>query len=175
MWQFFGKLFQIPPVVRAAVVDAFVDAEMLPVLNGLEGMAAVWALKFERGNNLLSVYKGLSADLAQELSAAAGVVVDIFMRSAAERTYGICGHSTLPAFAGIDRLEGFPIAEAVILVPEFPVLLDERFDDWKLVREELLILRAVDFIMSPLLQRDISADKENKPADLAILFLNDSK
>ena len=64
---------------------------------------------------------------------------------------------------------------AVILVPEFPVLLDERFDDWKLVREELLILRAVDFIMSPLLQRDISADKENKPADLAILLLNDVK
>ena len=49
------------------------------------------------------------------------------------------------------------------------------FDDWKFVREELLILRAVDLIMSRLLERDISADKVNKPADLAILFLNDSE
>ena len=175
MWQFFGKLFQIPPVVRAAVVDAFVDAEMLPVLNGQEGMAAVWALKFERGNNLFSVYKGLSADLAQELSAAAGVVVDIFMRSAAERTYGICRYGTRLAFLSFHRLEGFPIAETVILVPEFPVLFDEGLDDRQFVREAFLILRAVDFIMGPLFERDVSADKENKPADLAILFLNDSK
>lgn len=29
--------------------------------------------------------------------------------------------------------------------------------------------------MSPLLQRDVSADKENKPADLEMLSLNDSK
>ena len=175
MWQPFGKLFQIPLVVRAVVIDAFMDAEVLPVLNRLEGMAAVWALKFERGNNLFSVYKGLSTDLALELTAAAGVVVDIFMWSAAERTYDICGHSTLLAFPGFYRLESFPIAEAIILVPELPILLDERFDDRQLVCKELLILRAVDLIMSPLLQRNISADKENKPADLAILFLNDSK
>lgn len=29
--------------------------------------------------------------------------------------------------------------------------------------------------MSPLLERNISVDKENQPVDLAILFLNDSK
>jgi hypothetical protein len=151
------------------------DAEMFPVFNGLKGMAAVWALKFERRKNLFSVYKGLSADLALKLSAAAGVVIDVFIWSTAERTYGICRYGMLLAFLGFHRLEGFSIAETIILVPEFPVLLDERFDDRQLVCKELLILRAVDLIMSPLLERDISADKENKPADLAILFLNDSK
>ena len=54
-------------------------------------------------------------------------------------------------------------------------LFDEGLDDRQFVREEFLILRAVDFIMGPLFERDVSADKENKPADLAILFLNDSK
>ena len=78
-------------------------------------------------------------------------------------------------FWGFTGWRAFSIAETIILVPEFPVLLDERFDDRQLVCKELLILRAVDLIMSPLLERDISADKENKPADLAILFLNDSK
>ena len=56
-----------------------------------------------------------------------------------------------------------------------PVLFDEGLDDRKLISEEFLVLRAVDFIMSPLFQRNISADKENKPADLLILFLNDVK
>ena len=58
---------------------------------------------------------------------------------------------------------------------EYPVLFDEGLDDRKLISEEFLVLRAVDFIMSPLFQRNISADKENKPADLLILFLNDVK
>ena len=106
MWQSFGKLFQIPLVVRAVIIDTFVNTEVFTVF---------------------------------------------------------------------DRLEGFPIAETVILVPEFPVLFDEGLDDRQFVREEFLILRAVDFIMGPLFERDVSADKENKPADLAILFLNDSK
>ena len=175
MWQFFGKLFQIPLVVRAVIIDTFVNTEVFTVFDRLECMPAVRAPEFERGNNVFSGNKGLPADLAFELPTAAGIVIDVFMRGVAERTYGICRYGTRLAFLSFHRLEGFPIAEAVILVPEFPVLLDERFDDWKLVREELLILRAVDFIMSPLLERDISADKENKPADLAILLLNDVK
>lgn len=74
-----------------------------------------------------------------------------------------------------DRFYSFAIAETIVFVPEQPVLLDERFDDRQFVREEPLILRAVDLIVSPLFERDISADKEDEPADLAILFLNDVK
>jgi len=46
-----------------------------------------------------------------------------------------------------------------------PVLFDEWFDDRKFVREELLVFRAVKFLMSPLLERDVSTEKENKPAE----------
>ena len=151
------------------------DTEVLAILDGLEGMAAVRTLEFQRGNNLLPGNKGLSADLAFELSAAAGVVVNIFVGCAAKRAYGIGWDRTLFAFMGFDRFYGFPITEAVILVPELPVLFEERLDNGKLIRKEFLVFRAVDFIMSPLLERDISADKKNKPANLAILFLNDVK
>ena len=175
MWQSFGKLFQIPLVVRAVIIDTFVNTEVFTVFDRLECMPAVRAPEFERGNNVFSGNKGLPADLAFELPTAAGIVIDVFMRGVAERTYGICRCGTRLAFLSFHRLEGFPIAETVILVPEFPVLFDEGLDDRQFVREEFLILRAVDFIMGPLFERDVSADKENKPADLAILFLNDSK
>ena len=175
MWQPFGKLFQIPLVVRAVIINTFVNTEVFTVFDRLEGMPAVRALELERGNNIFSGNKGLSADLAFELSTTAGIVIDVFMRGTAERAYDIYWYSTFLAFLGFYGLEGFSIAEAVILVPEFPVLFDEGLDNRQFVREEFLILGAVDFIMGPLFERDVSADKENKPADLAILFLNDSK
>ena len=99
------------------------DAEVLAVFNRLESMAAVRGLEFERGNYLLAIDKGLSADLALKLS----------------------------------------------------VLLDERLDNGQLIGKELMVLGAVEFIMSPLFERDKSADKEKEPGDLAKLFLNNGK
>lgn len=37
----------------------------------------------------------------------------------------------------------------------------KRHDDRKLIGKELLVFWTVEFIMNPLLQRDISADKED--------------
>ncbi len=76
---------------------------------------------------------------------------------------------------GLDWFYGFAVAEEVIFVPNLPVLFEEWFDDRELIREELLIFRAVEFIMSPLLKRNVSANKKNEPANLLILFLNDFK
>ena len=117
----------------------------------------------------------MPADLALKLSAAARVVIDIVMRGAAERAGGICRNVTGFAFLGFDRFYGFAIAEEVVSVPELPVLLDERFDDREFIREELLVFRAVEFIMGPLLKRNVSANKKNEPANWLRLFLNDFK
>ena len=87
----------------------------------------------------------------------------------------LLGDCTLLAFVRLDRFYGFAIAETIVFVLELPVLLDEGFDNGQLVGKKLLVFGAVEFIVSPLLERDVSADKENKPADLAILFLNDVK
>ena len=73
------------------------------------------------------------------------------MRGAAERADGVRGNVTGLAFMRLDGFNGFAVAEAVVFVPELPVLFDKRFE------------------------RDVSADKKNKPADLLILFLNDFK
>ena len=175
MWQPFGKLFQIPLVVRAVIIDTFVNTEVFTVFDRLECMPAVRAPEFERGNNVFSGNKGLPADLAFELPTAAGIVIDVFMRGVAERTYGIFRDSAGLAILSFDRFNCFAVAKPVILVPEQPVLFDERLNDRQLIREEFLVFGAVDLIMSPLFERNVSADKENKPANSVVLFLNDSK
>lgn len=47
----------------------------------------------------------------------------------------------------------------VVFQKELPVLFDERFHDRKLVNFKLLVLWRVGIIESPLLERNISADK----------------
>ena len=92
-------------------------------------MTTVRALKSERGHHFLPGNKGLPADLALELTAAARVVINILMGCAAKRAYGICWDCTLLAFVRLDRFYGFAIAETIVFVPELPVLLEERLDN----------------------------------------------
>lgn len=171
----FGKLFKIPFVVGTVIVDAFMDTEMFPFFDRLEGMAAVRALKFKRCSDLFTIDKGLAADLALKLATAASIIVDVFMWCTTERTYGIQGDITGFAFLRLDWFYSLAIAETVVFIPELPVLFDERFDNRQFIGKEFLVFGAVELVMSPLLERNVSADKEDKPTNLFVLFLNDSK
>ena len=117
----------------------------------------------------------MPADLTLKLSAAAGVVIEVVMRGAAEGADGIWRNVTGFAFVWLNRFYGFAVAEAVVFVPELPVLFDKRFDDREFVCEELLVFRAMEFFMCPLLERDVSADKHDQPAVLLIKVLNKLK
>ncbi len=61
-------------------VDAFMDAEKLPVLLRDEGVAAVRTYKAERRGDNLAGDKGLPADFALELPIAAIIIVEIVVR-----------------------------------------------------------------------------------------------
>ncbi len=148
---------------------------MFPVFDRLEGMSAVRTLELQWSRYFFTIDKGLTADLALKLTAAASVIIDVLMWYTAERADGIRRDITDFTFLWLDGLYGFAMSEPVIFVPELPVLLDEWLDDGQFIGKELLVLGAVEFVMSPLLKRDVSADKKNKPADLLILFLNDSE
>ena len=110
----------------------------------------------------------MPADLALKLSTAARVVIDIVMRGAAERAGGICRNVTGFAFLGFDRFYGFAIGVEVVSVPGLPVLFDEWFDDRKFIREELLVFRAVEVIVSQLLKKNVSENKNNETANFLI-------
>ena len=75
-----------------------------------------------------------------------------------------------------NRLNGFVVTLFVIGNKIFPVpLLLIGYDFWKLINLELLVLGRMGFIKSPLLERNVSTDKVNKPADLFMLVLNELK
>jgi len=72
-----------------------------------------------------------------------------------------------------NRLNGFVITLLVVRDEILPVpFLFVGYDFGKLINLELLILWRVGIIKSPLLERDVSTDKVNKPANLFLLVLN---
>jgi len=113
-------------------------------------MGAVRALKFQRSSYFFTIDKGLSTDFAFELTTATGIVVDVLVRSTAERAVGIARDITRFVFVRLYRFHDFAIAKPVVLIPKLPVLFKEWFDDGKFIGEEFLVLGAVEFIMSPL-------------------------
>ena len=54
-------------------------------------------------------------------------------------------------------------------------MFDERLDDREAVSGKFVVFRGVGIIEGPLLERDISADEVQEPANSFVLFLNYSK
>ena len=136
-------------------------------------MPAVRAHEADRQSDDLPGDEGLPTDLALVLSVAAIVIIEIVVGSAAERKEGIL-RDGFPVTA-LDRSEGFAILPAVVFQEELPVLFDEGFDNREAVSGKLLVFRGMGIIEGPLLERDISADKVQKPANGFKLLLNYSK
>ena len=136
-------------------------------------MTTVRAGKADWSSNLFRSNESLSADLALELTVTAIIVVDVLMRGTANRAYRIFRNGS--AITALNRFEFLFVFPEVVFKEKPVVLFDESFDDRKSVHGEFLIFRRVGIIESPLFQRDISADKVNKPADLFMLVLNKLK
>ena len=154
-------------------VDAFMDAEKLPVLLRDEGVAAVRTYKAERRGDNLAGDKGLPADFALELPIAAIIIVEIVVRCPTKRTEGIFRDGfTIAALNGSD---GFAVLPEIVFKEKLPVLFDERLEEREAVGSKLLVFRGVGIIEGPLLERDISADEVQEPANSFVLFLNYSK
>ena len=115
------------------------------------------------------------ADLAQKLAFLPAVVPhEIVNRGVTGRAGTMFWNITIAMPE--NRLNGFVITLFVVRNEILPVpfLLIEN-DFWKLINLELLVLRRMGIIKSPLLERDVSTDKVNKPADLFMLVLNKLK
>ena len=62
--------------------------------------------------------------------------------------------------AAADRLNRFSVFPGIVFIDILPVPVMVVIDDlWKLIYIELLVLGGMGIIESPLLERDISADK----------------
>ena len=114
-------------------------------------MSTVGADKTNRSGDKVPGNDGLSADFTLVLAIAAVVIIEIVMRGTAER---------------------FP---EIVFKKELPVLLNGRLDNREMVGGKFVVFRGVGIIEGPLLERDISADEVQEPANSFVLFLNYSK
>lgn len=118
---------EVVKVEGAPGVDAFMDAEKLPVLIRDEGVAAVRAYKAERRCDNLAGDKGLPTDFALELPIAAIIIVEIVVRCPTKRTEGIFRDGfTIAALNGSD---GFAVLPEIVFKEKLPVLFDERLEE----------------------------------------------
>ena len=78
--------------------------------------------------------------------------------------------------AAADRLNRFSVFPGIVFIEILPVPVLVVIDDLrKLIYLELLVLGGMGIIESPLLERDISADKVDQPAVLLIKLVAELK
>ena len=132
-------------------------AKKLAVFLCNKCIATVRAGKAERCCNNFTGAKGLATDLTLVLAVAAIIVVDEMVGSTAKRTDGIFGNGF--AIATLNGFEGLTILPLIVFEKKLIVLFDKGFDDRKLIHFKFLVLWRMGILKSPLLKRDISANK----------------
>ena len=157
-------------VVRAFGIDALVDDKVFPVFFGNKGISTVRAAQLHGREAALRRKPGRT-DLAEELAFGAVILVKERFRGVTAWAGAVVRDIAFRASA--DGTDFLAIAFLVVRDKLFvsPVLA-EVGDQREFINLELLVLRGMGIIESPLFERDISADEVDKPAVLAIKVLN---
>lgn len=149
------------------------DTKTGTVLDRNESVTAVGALVFDRLGMDAAINEGSAADLALVLTMTAVVVIEILMRSTADRADFVLGDSVGAPAA--DRADLLAILVFIVCDEELPVLFEEGNDERELIDFELLILGRFGIIMDPLIDGDEFTDKLQQKCDLFGLMLNNVK
>jgi hypothetical protein len=136
-------------IIRAVIVDTFVNDKEFAVLLWKKSMSAVRAFKVKRLSRMFASNEGLTTDLALKLTFSAVVVVKIMMWRTTYRTNGIDRNGF--AIASLDSLERFSMFKLKFNQELAPVLFFKLKNNGKDVGLEFLVLWGMDLVMSPLL------------------------
>lgn len=154
-------LFEVVEVVGAFWVDAFVEDEMLPVLFGSQGVAAVGAAEGIAFGEAVVIRGEVGiADLALDLAFGTIVAIEVGLGSLAVRAGAVLWDVTF-------LTPGHRIDLPAILVlkvgdKELPVpLCLMGVYPGELICLELLVFGGMGVIESPLFERNVSADKHD--------------
>ena len=163
--------FEIVKIIRTFRIYAFMYNEVPSFFSGNKGVAAMGTAKLHRRKAAVLRRKSGSTNFTEELPFGTIVFVKEWFGSITARAG--TGIRDVAFRAATDRSDLLTIAFFVVR-DEFFVspALAEICDQRKLINFELLVLWRVGIIESPLLKRDISANKVNQPAVLLIKVLN---
>jgi len=100
---FWGKVFEGLKIKRALFINTLVNVEVFAFLLFHKDSAAIRAYQGPDFEIFLILVEPKPADLAQKLTTAAGIVIEVYMRSTAAMADNIMGNRVFTA--GFDRFE----------------------------------------------------------------------
>jgi hypothetical protein len=170
----FINLPEIMKIIRALRIYTFMYDEVLTVFLVTEVVIAMRALQNGSfGEAVIFCWRKKSlADFAQNLAFLFAVVPRQIIHGSITCRAGTVFRD-IAFYTAEYRLDGFVVTLFVVRNKIFPIpILFIRDDFGKLIYLEFLILWRMGIIKSPLPERNISANKVNKPANLFMLVLN---
>nr|WP_273479260.1 hypothetical protein [Acetivibrio straminisolvens] len=117
---------------------------MLSILLLDKDMAAVWT---DKGTNFEVVFilvESKSANLAQKLSTAAGIVIEVVVGCTAAMAYSIGRHGI--AATGLDWLKILAVIKFVFIKQNCVIQPFRLLDDRELIDSELVVFRACNIV-----------------------------
>jgi hypothetical protein len=157
----FINFFKVMKIVRAFRIDTFVDDKVFSIL--LAGQRVITMGTAQGGELREAVFlrrKVGIANFAFDLSFLAIIAVKVRLGRIAERTGAVIGDVAFFTSGNRFDLHVIPVFEVRDEESPVPFMMMD-FDLGEFIRFELLVLRRMRIIKSPLFEGDISADKLN--------------
>ena len=154
----FINFTKIVKIVRTLGVHTLMDDEVLAVFLWNKSISTVWASEFDGGKTAFFWGESGVADLAENLPFGAIVLVKEWLGGITARTGAVIRDVAIGAADyGADYLAVtfFVVRDEILVSPVLPEVSDQR----KLINFEFLVLGRMRIIKSPLLERDVSANK----------------
>jgi hypothetical protein len=173
----FVNFLEIMKIIGALWIYTFMYDEVLAVFLMTEVVIAMRALQNGSfGETVISCWrKKCLADFAYNLNFSFAIVPRQIIHGSITCRAGTVFWN-IAFYTAKDRLYGFVVTLLVVRNKIFPIPILFIGDDFgKLIYFEFLIFGRVGVIKSPLLKRNISANKVNKPTNLFMLVLNELK
>lgn len=168
---FMIDFFEVVKIIRAFRIHAFMNNEVPAVFFGDKGIAAMRTAQLYGRETTVLWRKSGSTDFTKDLPFRTIVFVKEWFRSIT--SWAGTGIRDVAFRAAADRADLLTIAFFVVRDEIFvSPFLTEICDQRETIDFELLVLWRMGIIESPLLKRDISADKVNQPAVLLVKVLN---
>jgi hypothetical protein len=133
---FWRKVFEGLKIKRALFIDTLVNVKVLALLLFHKDSAAIWANEGTDFEVFLVLVKSKPTDLAQKLTTAAGIVIEVYVRSTTTMADNIRGYRVFPT--GLDGFKflavfGFIVTKQLFVVKFLQLLYDRQPVHGKLV------------------------------------------
>jgi len=150
--------FEVVEIVGAFGIDTLMDDKVLSVFLGNQSISTMGTAQFHGGESAFPGRKPCGTDLAEKLSFGTVIPVKKWLWGITARAGAVIRDVALRAAVyrpDLLAIAFFVVGDEFFVSPVLPEVGDQR----EFVNLELLVFWGMGIIKSPLLKRDVSADK----------------